>query len=91
MKDWLMPGDLWTRPRGLDRRGFLRRAGAVAAGGLGAAALLERRSGASAAATPMGATPPAPVPAGARPGEPYFFRIETMAGRPAVGSGRKEV
>jgi hypothetical protein len=77
-------------PRGLDRRGFLRRAGAVAAGGLGAAAL-ERSTEASAGATRMDVTPTVPVPAGARPGEPYFFRIDTMGGRTPIGPGRKEV
>jgi hypothetical protein len=77
MKDSLITSDSPEQARGFDRRRFLRRAGAIAAGGLGAGALLGR--------------PGAPVPsaslAGAHPGEPYFFRIETMArtvGAPAV-------
>jgi hypothetical protein len=41
----------------------------------------------------LGATPTAPVlaPAGARPGEPYFFRLKPMAGRTAVAPAVKEV
>jgi len=93
MKDSLIPGDEWRQPRGLDRRGFLRHAGAVAAGGLGGAALLERRGGASAAMSQTDATlmAPGPAPASARPSEPYFFRIEPMRRDPLVGQAAKEV
>jgi hypothetical protein len=91
---WVKTIDSLEQPRGLDRRGFLRRAVTMAAGGLGAAALLDRPDGSSASANPMEVTPAAPVPApaGVRPGEPYFFRIETTgAGRPATAPAVKEV
>ena len=74
-------------PRGLDRRGFLQRTGTITAGGL--AALAKPSGGASPAANAVGA-PPVLMP-GARLGEPYFFRLETMAGRTAVGPAVKEV
>jgi hypothetical protein len=58
------------RPQGVARRGFLRRAGTMATGGLAAAALPK----------PMTGAPEAPVlsQAGARPGEPYFFCIPAV-------------
>jgi hypothetical protein len=67
----------------LDRRGFLRRAGTMAAGGVGAAALLKQ----------VGLIPAAPMVTAtdARPNAPYFFCIETMAGRTEVARAAKEV
>jgi len=82
------------RPRGFARRGFLRRAGTMAAGGLAAAALPERLDAVSLSARPTTGAPRAPVlgQAGARPGEPYFFRIETTgAARTATAPAVKEV
>jgi len=67
MKDLLKLSHSPERPRETARRGFLRRAGTMAAGGLAAAALPK----------PMTGVAKAPVlsQAGARPGEPYFFCI----------------
>jgi len=93
MEDSLITGDAPEQARALDRRRFLRRAGAIAAGGLGAGALLGRGGAPVPSASPADATATAPVPApaGARPGEPYFFRIETMAPRPVGAPAVKEV
>jgi len=93
MKDSLIAGDSPEQARGLDRRRFLRRAGAIAAGGLGAGALLGRPGAPVPSASRAGATAtaPLPAPAGARPGEPYFFRIERMAARTVGAPPVKEV
>jgi len=84
MKDSLKTSDSPERRREPPRRGFLRRAGTVAAGGLAPTALPK----------PMTSAPKAPVlsQAGTRPGEPYFFRIEAAAAaRTATVPALKEV
>ena len=77
--------------RPIDRRGFLRRAGTMAAGGVGAAALLKKvGEGSSQSYESLIPAAPMVVATAGRPNAPYFFRIETTAGG-AAGSPTKEV
>lgn len=93
-KDSLRINDSPERPQGFARRGFLRRAGTMAAGGLAGAVLPERLDAVSSPARPTTGAPRVPVlgQTGARPGEPYFFRIETTgAAHTATEPAVKEV
>jgi hypothetical protein len=91
MNDSPPTDDVPGGPPRVDRRGFLSRVRTMAAGGVAAAVLLLRRGVASSSEAAVRTPGPGVATPGTRPGEPYFFRIETMGGRTAAGPAVTEV